>query len=363
MLAVGAGDGMTLHALDVLGDAVTATREYRPRGLGQWLWVTVVALFVGSTSIGLPSGGGGGTGGTGDVPTTRSGEFGGEFGSGPPPGTMEVIVLIVAVVAVLWLLFVVLGALLEFPFLAWLRDGKVDTSAEVAAHPGQSLGLAAFRIVLTGLGLAVTMGLLVAAVGTNGDPMEFLVAAGNLAIVIGLIGLPIGLVQSFTTAFVVPTMAIEDTGVLGGWRRFWGPLTDAPKQFVVYAVAVAVLSAVGGIIVLLVALLALIPALIVGGIVGVVVAVGTSPFVGVAVAAAFGGVAFAVVALVGFALLKVFLRYYALFVLARVDGDLDYLPERRREVGAGAPAADTADGTDDTPESDRGRDDPQVGPA
>ena len=54
---------MTLHALDVLGATVRATREYRPRGLGEWLWVSAVALVVGGTGIGIPIGGSpGGTG-------------------------------------------------------------------------------------------------------------------------------------------------------------------------------------------------------------------------------------------------------------------------------------------------------------
>lgn len=374
---------MTLHALDVLGDAYTATKEYRPRGLGQWLWVTAVALLVGSTSIGLPSGsGGGGTGGTG---TGGPGSGGGEMPGGQPdPFTgvestvLEFLVVILVVIAAVWLLFLVLGALLEFPFLAWLRDGEAATWREVRAHLGQALGLAAFRAVLSLVGLAITVGAVLAVVGTDGAPMEYLVTAGELSIIFALISLPLGVVQAFTTGFVVPTMALEDRGVLGGWRRVWTPLTDAPKQFLVYAVAVAVLGAVGGLLVLLAAFIAMIPALIVGGVLGLIVAVAVAPIGGVVVVALFGGLAFTAVALTGFALLKVYLRYYALFVLARIDGDLDFLPERRRAVGAdldedagdggGGPAAGTADGTDgasgpdETPGSGRGRDDPQLDP-
>ena len=136
---------MTLHALDVLGAAVRATREYRPRGLGEWLWVSAVALVVGGTGIGFPIGGPGGTGV--DLP--------------PAEGqTLGPIVLLVAVV-VLWLLVIVLGALLEAPFLAWLRDGEVATWATVRDHLAQGLGLAVFRVVLKGLNLALLVGILV----------------------------------------------------------------------------------------------------------------------------------------------------------------------------------------------------------
>ncbi len=353
---------MTLHALDVLGDAITATRKYRPRGLGQWLWVTLVALFVGGTGIGLPTGGT--TGGTGGQVPSNGGQ---ELPSTVPPEVIDALVLVAAVIAVVWILFVVLGALLEFPFLAWLRDGEVDTWSEVGGHLGQGLGLAVFRILVSAVGLAVMVGLLAATVGTDGTPMEYLLATADLAIVFGLVGIPTSLVAAFTTAFVVPTMVLEDAGVLGGWRRFWGTLTGAPKQFAAYAVAVAVLAYVGGIIVLLAAVLALIPAVIVGGIVGVVAAVALSTTAGIVVAAAFGGVAFTVVALAAYALLQVFLRYYALFVLARVDDELDFAPERRRAVDAGDPddAPDTGEtGTDadGTPDSGPGRDDPQVDP-
>lgn len=343
---------MTLHALDVLGDAITATREYRPKGMGQWLWVALAALLVGSPGISLPTGGGGtGTGGTGtgtqELPPEARSELPGQI-------PQEVLGAVVAVVAVIWILFAVLGALLEFPFFVWLRDGEVDTFAEMRAHLGQALGLAAFRVLLGAIGVGLVAALLVATVGTGGTPFEYLVAAGSLGVVFALVGLPVGVITAFTTAFVVPTMMLEDTGVIGGWRRFWSTLAGAPKQFLVYAVAVAVLAFVGGLAVLITAVLALIPALVVGGILGVVVGVALSSAVGIAVAAVIGGVTFTVVFLAASALVEVFLRYYALFVLAEVDGELDFAPERRRAVRSGD------GGADDTPSS--GADDPQVGP-
>ena len=356
---------MTLHALDVLSASFRATREYRPRGRGQWLWVTVVALFVGGTGIGVPTGGN--TGGTGGELTLDQRQ---DLAGAVPIEAIAVITTLVAGLVVLWLLVVLLGSLLEFPFLAWLRDGEVDTWSEVRAHLGQGLALAAFRVAVRGLGLALMAGLLLATVGTDGAPLDYVIAAGNLAVVFGLIGFPVGVVMAFTTAFVVPTMMLDDAGVVGGWRRFWLTLTDAPKQFAVYAVAVAVLAAVGALVVILSALLASIPGLVVGGIFGVVAAVAVSPLAGIVVAAAAVALAFTAVALAGYALLKIFLRYYGLFVLARIDGDLDYLPERRRAVGAGKPddeaghaQTDEPGATGETPPRDPDGDDPELVPA
>ena len=357
---------MTLHALDVLGATVRATRAYRPRGLREWLWVSAVVLVVGGTGIGIPRGGSPGRSGGELQPAEGQG-----IGGGFPGDVLGALVLIVAVVVVLWLVVIVLGALLEAPFLAWLRDGEVATWATVRDHLAQGLGLAVFRIAVKGLSLALLAGILVSTLGTAGQPLEYLRAVGRYAVLLAVVGFPLGVVAAFTTAFVVPTMLLEEAGVVGGWRRFWGTLTDAPKQFAVYGVAVIVLPAVGGFAVVLAALVALVvPGLVVGGLLGLVAAVAVRPLAGIVVAATVAAAAFTGVALAGYALLQIFLRYYALFVLARVDGDLDFLPERRRAVGAGLPSdaadsgpADVDADVDDTPGADPAPDDPPVGPA
>ena len=354
---------MALHAIDALGDAITATKEYRPTGPAEWLWLALVTLLVGGVGISLPNGGGPGGVGTlddaGDPGT--GGGFSADGGPGPAgapdvdPGAVlaEALVAVVAAVLVIWLVFAVLGAALEFPFLAWLRDGEVDTAAAVRAHLGQALGLAAFRVVVGLAGLAVTLALVVSTVGTDGQLLEYAAAAGEFGPVLALVGLVTGVVTAFTTAFVVPTMLLEDVGVLGGWRRFWATLSGAPKQFLAYAVVVAVAAYVGVVLVGLLALLVLIPGLLVGGLLGVVVGVAAGTGAGIVVGAAVAAIPVVAVGLAAYALLQVFLRYYALFVLGRIDGELDLATRRRRAVegdGAGGdgPAA--------------GPDDPQVGP-
>ena len=334
---------MSLHALSALDDALAATRKYRPRGPGQWLWVILVTLFVGSPALSVPTGGGAGSG---------AGGAGSEFSQGPGAGPsvsdvgMELIVAVVAALAAVWLLVAVLGALLEFPFLRWLRDGEASIGDAVGDHGRQALGLAAFRVVVGGLGFAVLGAAVLLQVGTDGTLLEYVAALGNVAFLAGLVGFPLSVVNAFTTAFVVPTMLLENGGVLAGWRRFWGTLADAPKQFAAYGVAVIVLGYVGGIAVVLVGALALIPGLVVGGILGFVAATAASSFVGIVVAAVVGSFAFTVAALMTYALFQMYLRYYALLMLGDVDDGLDYIPGRRSTVRGDGPGDPVADPTD-----------------
>lgn len=343
---------MALHAIDALSDALTATRRYQPHGAFEWLWLVVVAVLVGSPALGLPTGGGAGTGTSGGLSPEERAQLDGmllDLGE-----IAELLVAVAIVLLALWLLFALLAAFLEFPFLHWLKTGDTAIRAEAGAHWRQALGLAAFRIVLGSLGFLALGALVVSQVGTDATPTGYLLAAGDVAGLAALVALPTGLVGAFTTAFVVPTMVIEGTGIVGGWRRFWGTLTDAPKQFAAYAVAVAIIAYVGGILIVLVALFALLPGLVFGGIFGLLAAI-ASPGLGFTVGAAVAGLAAIVAFLAAQAIFQVFVRYYALFVLGGVDSSLDFIPERRQAVRSG-------DGGDGGGEPDKTREEPGAGP-
>lgn len=315
---------MALHALDAIDDALTATRRFRPHGVFEWVWVTVVAVLVASPGISIPTGG---TGGGGVTPEQRA-----TFEEALPSTLPEWVPVVVAALAVVWLGFVVLGALLEFPFLRWLRSGERATLDAMAAHWKQALGLAAFRVVLSLVGVAALGALVASTTGPNPTPADYIFALSEYGIVLALVGLPTGVIAAFTTAFVVPTMLLTDRGVLGGWRRFWATLTDAPKQFLAYAVGVALLATVGGILVSIAAVVGFLAAAIVGGVVGFVVAATAVGISGVVVALAVGGLGAVLVGAVVYAVLQVFLRYYALFVLGAVDSDLELVAERRATI-------------------------------
>jgi hypothetical protein len=158
---------------------------------------------------------------------------------------------------------------------------------------------------------------------------------GTTFIVVSILS---GLVNGFTTMFVVPVMLGEERNVLSAWRRFWSTLTGQWKQYVAYAVMGFVLQLAGGIlsgIALLVGSLVIaIPLGIVGlvgfGIVSVVHSVVGWVIIGIAVVLFV--LAAVVLALLVSVPVQTFLRYYALLVLGDTNADFDLVAEQRRAV-------------------------------
>lgn len=326
---------MALYALDAIDDALDATGRYRPHGPLEWAWVVLVAGTVASPGFGLPTGGNS----SGGMPA----ESRRALAEALPASVPDVLPLVVAGLVVGWLCFVVTGAFLEFPFLRWLRDGDLALREEVRANWRHALGLAVFRVLVQLVTLVVLVWTTVAIAGRGPDPWTYLVVLVEYWVLFALLGLLTGVVSSFTTAFVVPAMWIEDRGVLEGWRRVWPTIRDAPKQFLAFGVAVGVLTTLGGILVAVAAVVALVPALAAA----LAVASAVGGVAGIAVGAVLGGILGAVVVGLVYAFLQVFLRYYALFVLGDVEPELDAIPERRRNVRA-------ATGGED-PDGDGGR--------
>jgi len=100
-----------------------------------------------------------------------------------------------------------------------------------------------------------------------------------------LIGVLYALVSGLTTVFVVPLMIQADSGVLAAWRRLWGSIKTAWKQYLAYVVIAFLLTVAAGIIasivVGIVAIVLLIPILIVAAITHVTVSLSST--VGIAV--------------------------------------------------------------------------------
>ena len=311
---------MALYALDAIDDALTATGRYRPTGPLEWVWVVLVAGTVASPGFGLPTGG------------TSSGEMPADsraaLGAALPNSLPDLFVVAVTALAALWLVFVVTGSFLEFPFLRWLQDGDLAIREEVRANWRRALGLAVFRVLLQLVTLIVLVWTTVSVAGRGPDPWTYLDVFVEYWVLFGALGLLTGVVSAFTTAFVVPAMWLDERDIVDGWRRIWPTLADAPKQFLAYAVGAGVLTTVGGLLVVAAAGVALVPALIAA----LPVAATAGGSAGVAVGAVIGGVLMTVAVGMVHAFVQVFLRYYALFVLGDVDPELDVIPERRRAV-------------------------------
>lgn len=326
---------MPLYAVEDLDDALDATRALlAPFDAGRWLRLALVALFVGGVG--------------GNVPTV-SYSAGGDGGQPVLPGevvvpevpdaVLGVAVAVAVFLALLGLAFAAVGAIMEFVLVESLREEVVAVRRYWNRRWRQGLRLLAFRIGLAVL-TAVVLAALAAAV-----LLPAMGGAGGVAVVALLVAVPVGLlvlvvaglVNGFTTVFVVPSMVKHGGGVLAGWRRVWPTIRAQPRQFLAYAVLGFVLGAAGGVavgvVMGIVALLLVVPfgllAALGVGLLGVAAPVGV---VVIAVSAVLFVLALLVAAAVVRVPVLVYLRYYALLVLGDADPDLDLVAERRAAI-------------------------------
>jgi hypothetical protein len=334
---------MTLYALDAIDDAIDVTRAFLwPFDRRRWTRLALVMLFVGGAGgfNPLQFSGGGGTGGGTDIP-------GGPGGPGGPAGPdvvptlggpeLAVVAVIAGLVALLALGFVFVGSVMEFVFVESLRRETVTIRRYWRERWRQGLRLFGFRIVLGLVSLGIIGGLMIAILA----PVVFGHAAFSLGLL--LVALPVivvvsilsGLLNGFTTMFVVPVMIGEERNVLSAWRRFWPTLTGQWKQYAVYAIMGFVLQLAGGILTGIASLIGIVVIAIPLGIVGLVGA-GLLTVVdvvgGVVIAIAVLLFVLAAIALVLFVSVPVqtFLRYYALLVLGETNAAFDLIPEQRQ---------------------------------
>jgi hypothetical protein len=335
---------VTLYAFEAIDDAVDATRAFLwPFDRGRWARLALLMLFVGGGGVNPLQFGGGG-GGTGGGPPASPGTP-----TPSPPGALPlvggvelgIVAAVVVVVALLVVGFLLVGSVVEFVFVDSLRREAVAIRRYWSEHWRRGVQLFGFRLVLGVVTLAVVVGLLAVVVGPLllGDSVLSLGLLVVVVPVLVVVSILTGLVDGFTTMFVVPVMLAADETVLGAWRRFWPTLTGQWKQYAVYAVLGFVLQLVGGI---LVALATLVGAVVVAIPLGLVGLLGAGLFTvaevaGIAVAALavlLLVVGVVVLSLVASVPVQTFLRYYALFVLGDTDEAFDLIPERRRAVRA-----------------------------
>ncbi|MFC6614559.1 hypothetical protein ACFQAS_06250 [Halopenitus salinus] len=334
---------MALHAVDDVDDAFEATRALLfPIRIRRWLKLALVAFFIGS-GMNVPTaqfnspgttGGNGGTGGTG-----------GGMPSELPPALSENVLAILAIAAIvlvgIWVTFAIVGAIMEFVFVESLRRERVSIREYWSDRWTQGLRLFGFRILIGLPVIAVAVGwlaLLVApfALGVI-DPV--LSVAGLLVgmALLFVFALLLGLVNGFTTSFVVPIMIQRDVGVLSGWRTLWGSIRSDWKEYVVYAVLAVVLNVVAGLVAALavgvVGMVLLVPLVVLAAVVHLTVSIGST--IGVAILAVPAAL-YALVMIVVWATAQVpvlaYMRYYALLVLGDVDESLDLIPDRRDAI-------------------------------
>jgi len=158
----------------------------------------------------------------------------------------------------------------------------------------QGLRLFGFRIAIGLPMIALFAGwlaLLIVPILTGRDPTlpatAFLVGIP----MVFLIGVLYALVSGLTTVLFVPLMIQADSGVLAAWRRLWGSIKTAWKQYLAYVVIAFLLTVAAGIIIAsivvgIVAIVLLIPILIVAAITHVTVSLSSTVGIAVLVALA-----------------------------------------------------------------------------
>ena len=321
---------MALHAVQNIEEAFGVTREFlTPVDVRRWLKLALVVFFVGS-GVSFPTAQFNTSTPSGDV---SNGEL-------PFRLSVDVVTLVIAIVAAGLLLvglFALIGAIMEFVLIESLRTGEVSLRRHWRRGWRQGLRLFGFRIAIGLPMVALFAGwiaLLIAPILTGRDPTIPVTAFLVGIPIVFLIGLVYALVSGLTTVFVVPLMIQADSGVLAAWRRLWGSIKTAWKQYLAYVVVAFLLTIAAGIIasivVGIVAIVLLIAILIVAAIIHVTVSMSST--IGLVVLVALGGL-FGLSMLIVWTLTQVpvvtYLRYYALLVLGDIEESFDVLSDRQ----------------------------------
>lgn len=266
-----------LSGVDAISPAMERAKHqlFAPFRFDYWLRLATLCLLTGELT-----GGGGGPSGllNFQLPSRRHGGLV-EFISWPQSVDsrwMEFWPWIVTGVAVLFalaLLFVYVASVFRFVLFDTVLHGRCELMAGWRRWQRQGssyflwlmgFGLASFAAVLIVIGVPVYLAWMAGIFNQPGEHIALLIIGGLLLIVVVAgVTLLSALGALFAKDFVVPVMALEDVGVLEGWRRVL-PLLEAEKGacalYVLMKIALAVGSALlFGIVDFLVILALLIP--------------------------------------------------------------------------------------------------------
>ena len=326
---------MALHATRDIDDAIEVTRDFlSPVAVRRWLKLALVVFFVGGGS-GFP------TSGFNGIPSDTPSPGPIDVPVEPPENLLVIVAAVIVVVAIVWLLFALVGGIMEFVFVESLRAGDVMIRRYAGRWWRKGLRLFGFRIAIS-LPLLVLVLLMVGLafmpfLAGIGSPFLPLAAVAIFIPLIFVLGIVVELIQGFTTVFVVPIVMLEGGGILAGWRRLWPSVKAEWKQYLAYAVISFVLTMVAGLVAAIllgiVALILLIPLGLIAF--GVSTTLSLTSGAGLAIVGVLVLV-FVLAMLVLWSLVQVpiqtYLRYYGLLVLGDIEESFDIVPDRRAAV-------------------------------
>jgi len=293
-----------------------------PPQWGVWLRLAVVALFVGG-GISLP-----------DVFQYNYG--GSDLSPGVAesiPGIAPLIVAFIVGLLAIALLWMLVGAVMQFVFVDMLRTGNICLGGFFRERLGKGARLFLFQIALIAVMILAVMAFVFMLIGFEGAgpgaAAPFLIIA--LILVLLVAALLFGLVFLLTTDFVVPIMIREDCGVIEGWKRLAGVISTGFWQTVVYVIARFVLGLIAAIVQAILVILALLVIAIPFVLIGIVlIAAFQENIMNITLLLALA-IPYLIIAIPVALLIAVpfvtFFRYYALLVLEGLEPGYRLLPE------------------------------------
>ncbi len=241
-----------LSAIDAISPAFDrAKRElFKPFRIGFWLRMALVALATGEFY------GGGGWGGAHfNMPSSRR-VLALQTGMAMPPVEvlkhyLPLLVLLVPLVFVLIFLWIYISSVFRFVLFDSILTDRCVIKEQWNRWRPAGLSFFLWRICF-GLGVMLFLGVLAGAgfmaVFTSGalkNPRQhilFLVLGGIVAVLVLLAFIIVAaLIAVFARDFVVPVMALENVGVVEGWRRVIPMLAAEKKAYAGYVLMKIVL--------------------------------------------------------------------------------------------------------------------------
>lgn len=310
-----------MYAFSRLDGAFERTKSLLwPIRWGVWLRLALIALFVG---------------GGASFPNISQYSFGeGDL----PPGVVEslpeiapLIIAFIVIALVIALLWMLIGAAMQFVFVDMLRTGDIHIRRFFGDRFGKGVRLFLFQVVLTLILVLAMMALIFMLFGLSGVGPRVGVSLLVLVLipVILILALLFGIVFLLTTDFVVPIMIHEDCGVIEGWRRLIRVISAQFWQTVVYVVTRLVLGLIAAIVQAIVVILALviiaIPFILIGIVLLAAIQAGNFALL-LALLIPYLVIAIPVALLIAVPFVT-FFRYYGLLVLAGLAPEYRLLPE------------------------------------
>ncbi len=242
-----------INAIDAVKPAIqhTGKQLFKPFRIGVWVRLAVLGLLTAEFSGGS----------SGSRANFSNGGSGGNGWNGLGDLGIETVVLAVVLgliglalgLALLYISavcrFILFDAVLRDRY--HLREGFRRWYSSGLSYFFWQLGLAAtiliFLAAVVGLPLLIAFG---SGAFQGSDPPVALIIA--LVAIVLLLVIPfmitVAVVALFARDFVVPIMALEDVGILAGWRRFLPMLRGEALSYVLYVVAKIVLAIVSAIV-------------------------------------------------------------------------------------------------------------------